>query len=152
MPVGLPVGLPVVPPRHPPGRNTAPKRALAVTVGAHPPGLDAATWRRFHTGRLAAARRLDLHGHTAPRAYLALSHFLKVAHADHVRCVEIITGKGHEDAGVLRRELPLWLNLPDLRPLVLAAAHASPGNPGAVRLLLRRVRGEAKVRDRPKTL
>jgi len=42
--------------------------------------------------------------------------------------------------GVLRRELPLWLNLPELRPLVLAAAHPHPGNEGAVRVLVRRVR------------
>ena len=40
----------------------------------------------------------------------------------------------------LRRELPIWLNLPELRPLVLAAAHPHPANSGAVRLLLRRLR------------
>jgi DNA-nicking Smr family endonuclease len=39
---------------------------------------------------------------------------------------------------VLRRELPLWLNLPALRPLVLAASHPHPANPGSVKLLLRR--------------
>ena len=50
--------------------------------------------------------------------------------------VEVVTGQG----GVLRRELPLWLNLPELRGLVLAAAHPHATNPGAVRLLLRRVR------------
>jgi hypothetical protein len=41
---------------------------------------------------------------------------------------------------VLRRELPLWLNLPEFRGVVLAAAHPHAANPGAVRLLLRRVR------------
>jgi DNA-nicking Smr family endonuclease len=44
---------------------------------------------------------------------------------------------------VIRRELPLWLNLPELRPLVLAAAYPHPANPGAVRLLLRRIRDPA---------
>ena len=39
---------------------------------------------------------------------------------------------------MLRRELPLWLNLPDLRPLVLAASHPHAANNGSVRLLLRR--------------
>jgi len=34
--------------------------------------------------------------------------------------------------------LPLWLNLPTLRPLVLAASHPHAGNPGSVRLLLRK--------------
>jgi DNA-nicking Smr family endonuclease len=41
---------------------------------------------------------------------------------------------------VLRRELPLWLNLPEIRPLVLAASHPHAANPGSVRLLLRRPR------------
>ena len=31
---------------------------------------------------------------------------------------------------MLRRELPLWLNLPEIRPLVLAAAHPHAANPG----------------------
>jgi DNA-nicking Smr family endonuclease len=58
-----------------------------------------------------------------------------------VRVVEIITGRGAgEGGGVLRRELPMWLNLPDLRPLVLAASHPHQANTGSVRLLLRRPR------------
>jgi DNA-nicking Smr family endonuclease len=55
--------------------------------------------------------------------------------------VEVVTGRGSAGGeGVLRRELPLWLNLPDVRPLVLAAAHPNAANIGSVRLLLRRVR------------
>ena len=125
-------------PRHGPARSLPP----GLSVGAQPPGVDSATWQRLRTGRLAATRRLDLHGHTAQRAFQSLSLFLRVAQAEHVRCVEVITGRGGpEGGGVLRRELPLWLNLPDLRPLVLAAAHPHPGNDGAVRVLLRRMRG-----------
>lgn len=115
---------------------------LGLSVGAQAPGVDNATWRRLRTGHLPPARRLDLHGHTAQHAFHALSHFLRVAQADRVRCVEVITGRGTaEGGGVLRRELPLWLNRPDLRPMVLAVVHPHPGNLGAVRLLLRRARG-----------
>lgn len=122
--------------------KTARRAAPDLSVGAQAPGVDNASWRRLRTGRLPAARRLDLHGYTAQRAFQALSHFLKLAHADHVRCVEVVTGRGRaEGGGVLQREVPLWLNLPELRPLVLAVVHAHPGNPGAVRLLLRRPRG-----------
>ena len=101
--------------------------------------MDNATWNKFRAGKLAAARTLDLHGRTTQRAYHALQHFLAAAHADHVRCVEVITGRGSgEGGGAIRREFPMWLNLPDLRPLVLAASHPHPANPGSVRLLLRR--------------
>lgn len=138
-------------PASPAGTTPAPGRAAVVpargrealpgvAVGAHPPGVDGGTWRRFQSGRLGVQRRLDLHGYTAPRAYQALVAFLHAAHADQLRCVEVITGRGTAGGGVLRRELPLWLNLPDLRPLILAAAHPHAANPGAVRLLLRRMR------------
>jgi DNA-nicking Smr family endonuclease len=87
------------------------------------------------------ARRLDLHGRTAQQAFHALRDFLHRAHADRLRCVEVITGRGSgEGGGVLRRELPLWLNLPELRPMVLAVAYPHAGNLGAVRVLLRRLR------------
>ena len=126
----------------PPVAPAAPRRPLPpVEIGARQPGLDTGTLARFRTGKLAASRTLDLHGRTAQRAYAALHAFLRAAHADRVRCVEIITGRGSgPEGGVIRRELPLWLNLPDLRPLVLAAAHPHPANPGAVRVLLKRVR------------
>ena len=108
-------------------------------VGAAPGGLDKASWNKFRTGKIATMRTLDLHGRTAQRAFHALQAFLHAAHADHVRCVEVITGRGAgETGGVLRRELPLWLNLPALRPLVLAATHPHAANPGSVRIMLRR--------------
>ncbi len=90
---------------------------------------------------MASARTLDLHGKTAQAAFHALERFLISAHAERLRCVEVITGRGSgEQGGVIRRELPHWLNLPSLRPLVLAAAHPHAQNTGSTRLLLRRTR------------
>jgi len=118
------------------------RRALApLEVGTAPGGVDRATWARFRAGKLPAVRTLDLHGRTAQRAHTELHAFIGQALADRVRCVEVITGRGSgESGGVIRREFPLWLNGPSLRPAVLAASHPHPANPGSVRLLLRRVR------------
>ncbi|MEJ0048786.1 MAG: Smr/MutS family protein [Rhodospirillales bacterium] len=128
----------------PPAPTVAPRRALPppdLATGRQPPGLDKASWSRFQSGKMAPARTLDLHGKTAQAAYQALERFLHIAHADRLRCVEIITGRGSgEHGGVIRRELPLWLNLPALRPMILAAAHPHAANQGATRLLLRRVK------------
>jgi DNA-nicking Smr family endonuclease len=126
----------------PPRVHVAPRQPAATLItGLHPPGLDRASWHRFQGGRMVPGRTLDLHGKTAQAAFQALERFLHSASADHVRCVEVITGRGSgENGGVIRRELPLWLNLPALRPLILAAAHPHPLNPGSTRLLLRRVR------------
>ncbi len=112
-----------------------------VGVGAHPGGIDTGTWKRFSGGKLPAVRRLDLHGQTTQRAFHSLIAFVRTAHADHVRCVEVITGRGSgETGGAIKREFPIWLNLPEIRPLILAASHPHAANTGSVRLLLRRVR------------
>jgi DNA-nicking Smr family endonuclease len=136
--------------REPLPGSAASHRPAPISVGGQPAGVDTATWQRFHRGQVGSVRKLDLHGMTAQHAFQALRSFLRAAHADRVRCVEVVTGRGSTDGGggVLRRELPLWLNLPEIRPLVLAAAHPHASNamhsrltnPGAVRLLLRRPR------------
>jgi DNA-nicking Smr family endonuclease len=124
-------------------------RPVPIGIGGQPAGLDSATWQRFHRGQLSSARKLDLHGMTAQHAFHALQAFLRAAHAERLRCVEIVTGRGSPDGGgVLRRELPIWLNLPEIRPMVLAATHphasnalhSRVANQGSVRLLLRRPR------------
>ena len=125
-------------------RPPAPARGhppAALVTGLAPAGLDRASWGRFRGGKMAPARTLDLHGKTAQAAFHALERFLVNAHAERLRCVEVITGRGSgEQGGVIRRELPHWLNLPSLRPLVLAAAHPHANNAGSTRLLLRRTR------------
>ena len=136
------------PPRVPPApvpRRTTPL-GYAIEVGLRQPGLDDTSWRMLHSGRMRPQRTLDLHGRTAQAAFGALHGFLLRAQAEELRCVEIITGVGSgAEGGVLRRELPHWLSRPDLRPLVLAAAHPHRANQGSVRLLLRRHRAPARA-------
>jgi len=122
----------------------APGKKIAAELGVNqaPGGLDKSTWKSFATGKIRAARRLDLHGLTATRAHTAVTNFIERAYGEQVRCVEIITGKGE----VLARELPHWLNSPGLRARILAVAHPHAANTGSVRILLRRDR---KALDAP---
>jgi DNA-nicking Smr family endonuclease len=143
----LPVAPPPTPADLPPRVRVPPvlakprEKPALLAVDQSPGGIDKATWQRFRTGKLPAMRKLDLHGMTAQHAFHALVAFLRTAHADQVRCVEVVTGRGSgESGGVIRREFPLWLNLPDIRPLILGAAHPHALNPGSVRLILRRIR------------
>ncbi len=131
-----PVGKPAAP---------APQRALApeIRIGEQPGGLDRKRWRALRRGDLEAERVLDLHGRRVNDAHAALRAFLHDASLDGVRSVTVVTGKGPQpDGGILKRELPHWLNAPDLRPLLLGAAHPDPTNAGAVNILLRRRRGK----------
>ncbi|KAA2213705.1 Smr/MutS family protein [Teichococcus oryzae] len=127
----------------PAARPAAPRLAAPapVQVGHQPGGLDHHRWKDLRRGRTRPERTLDLHGRRAQDAWLAVRSFLLSAHAEGLRCVAVVTGKGPApEGGVLRRELPHWLNNPELRPLVLGAAHPAP-NSGVVHLLLRRRRG-----------
>ncbi len=120
-----------------PRRAPAPRAPLV--IGVAPAGLDGATWERLRSGRLRPARVVDLHGLTLAEAHCALLAAVAAARAERLRCIEIITGRGSGEAGgAIRRELPHWLNLPALRPLLLAAAHPHRANPGATRLLFRK--------------
>ena len=109
------------------------------------PGLDTRTRLRLRRGQIDIQRRLDLHGMTQVKAQDALTAFLAAAQADDLRSVLVITGKGltrQGETGVLRREVPRWLNQPPLRSWVRAFSHAAPrdGGEGALYVLLRRKR------------
>ena len=130
---------PTVVSRTAPQPGTRPRLA-ELTVGGPAAGLDHASWDRLRRGRMRPQRVLDLHGRTAQAAFGAFEHFIRTARADGIRCVEIVTGRGAGEGGVLRRELPLWLNLPQMRGAILAATHPHRANVGAVVLLLRRIR------------
>jgi DNA-nicking Smr family endonuclease len=84
--------------------------------------------------------RLDLHGMDQVAARRALGGFLGRAYADHVRAVLVITGKGVQGDGVLRRRLPEWLAEPELRLMVAGLSSADPhhGGAGAVYVALKR--------------
>lgn len=117
----------------------APPPTPAIAVGAQPAGLDGRRWTALRRGRLKPERTLDLHGMRAADAHAAVRAFLPLAQESGFRCVAIVTGKGSSaEGGVLKRELPHWLNEPDLRSRILAAAHPHAANTGAVHLLLRR--------------
>jgi DNA-nicking Smr family endonuclease len=105
--------------------------------------------QRVARGRAPIDARIDLHGFTQNEAYRALLRFLERAQADGRRIVLVVTGKGgresHDRAserGVLRRQVPLWLELPEFRALVVGFgnAHAGHGGDGALYVRLRRRR------------
>jgi DNA-nicking Smr family endonuclease len=96
-------------------------------------------------GRKEIDARLDLHGMTQTRAHRALSGFLLRAHSQGLTFVLVITGKGRaagaeSERGVLRRQVPQWLSLPEFRSLVVGfeEAHIGHGGEGALYVRIRR--------------
>lgn len=102
---------------------------------------------RVARGRDAIDARIDLHGMTQNEAHVALLRFLRRAQSDGARIALVVTGKGRRtttdgasESGVLRRQVPMWLALPEFRPFVVGfeEAHVSHGGQGALYLRLRR--------------
>lgn len=111
-------------------------------IGERKGGLDNATWKRLQKGDIKPEWTLDLHGFVAQQAFIMLEEFLVKAYRHHIRCVDVITGigTGYKEGGILKKELPHWLNRPYIKTLILATLYVSPQNGGAVRILLKRNR------------
>jgi DNA-nicking Smr family endonuclease len=100
--------------------------------------------RQLARGKAEIGGRIDLHGMTQAEAHDALQRFLRRAQAEGAKFVLVITGKGGPggERGVLRRQVPLWLALPELRTCVLGfdVAHVGHGGEGALYVRLRKGR------------
>ena len=111
--------------------------------------LDRKLKRRLARGTVEIDARLDLHGKTQSQAHAALLRFLHRAQGDGARFVLVITGKGTRDdgeRGVLKRQVPLWLRLPEFRGYVagLEDAHIGHGGEGALYVRIRRERSAGR--------
>jgi DNA-nicking Smr family endonuclease len=104
------------------------------------PPAERSSEKKVRRGKLSIAATFDLHGHTQVSAANALPAFLERQQADGARCVLVITGKGREGQGVLRRNFMLWLESPGARRLVsgYAESHPKHGGAGAFYVFLRR--------------
>lgn len=102
--------------------------------------LDGQTLEKLAGSRLQIEGRVDLHGMTQTEAYRLLFGFIERAHANRVRYVLVITGKGRGGEGVLKRMVPAWLSTPPFRAFVAGHDHAAPihGGGGALYVRLRR--------------
>ncbi len=106
--------------------------------------------QRVARGREPIDARIDLHGMTQAQAHTALFAFLQRSQADGARMVLVVTGKGADRGesdraaprGVLKRQVPLWLSLPEFRAFVVGFedAHIGHGGQGALYVQLRRLR------------
>lgn len=123
---------PYVPAAH----QTKPRPA----VKSPPQDIEPGRKRRLARERDPLTFRLDLHGLDQDRARAALAGFLLRAQAEGERAVLVITGKGFQGEGVLRRRAPDWLADPALRGVVagVSEAHRRHGGEGALYVALKR--------------
>jgi len=110
-----------------------------------PSGISASQAEKLKKGKIRPERTIDLHGFTQFRAHSYINDEIIKCYKKNIRSILIITGKkfgkmGSE--GVLKKEVPKWLNLSPLKEVILMTSWATPrdGGEGALYVLLRRVR------------
>jgi DNA-nicking Smr family endonuclease len=117
-------------------RPPAPKPPAPLTE------IDHRTRVKIKRGRLDVDAKLDLHGMRQDEAQRALTSFLRRAQADGAKVAIVVTGKGlsREEGGVLRRVVPMWLQAPNLRDVVVGFGEAARhhGGEGALYVRIRR--------------
>ncbi len=124
---------------------------LREALRAAPVAMDKRQFQRMTRGKLEPDARIDLHGMTLGQAHGALNSFILRAHAQGLRLVLVITGKGKTVAddgpiprrpGALKHDVPQWLRMAPLAGAVLELreAHLKHGGGGAYYVYLRRTR------------
>ncbi|MDC0136610.1 Smr/MutS family protein [Sulfitobacter sp.] len=142
--LGKPVG-----PSRGPAHNLAP--AIHDQVRQAPVQMDQKSFGKLKRGKLRPEGKIDLHGMTLDRAHPILTSFVMNAHAQGKRLILVVTGKGkmRDEGGpipvrhgVLRHQVPQWLQMQPMKSVVLqiAQAHVSHGGGGAYYVYLRRHR------------
>lgn len=133
-----------------PGSAKAPEVRLQPPAAKTPPlaPLGRRLKQRVARGREPIDARIDLHGLTQARAHAALLGFLQRSQDDGARMVLVVTGKGSGGSardstavrGVLKRQVPIWLSLPEFRVFIIGFedAHIGHGGEGALYVRLRR--------------
>lgn len=146
-PVAMPAEV-VVEPKPANPTHLAPPRA-AVTAPPPLAPLENRLRTQLRRGQQGVDAVIDLHGMRQDEAHQALRAFLRREQGRGTRLALVVTGKGAagtslfgDERGVLRRVVPHWLRLPDLRPLVVGFEEAQQrhGGSGALYVRLRRAR------------
>lgn len=121
----------IAPPK-PSGRPAKPRDVLD--------GIEPNRRHRIVREREDIGARLDLHGLDQDRARNVLDAFLARAWNDGWRAVLVITGKGVQGDGILKRRAPEWLAAPHLTHIVAGISDAARhhGGEGALYVALKR--------------
>lgn len=103
-------------------------------------GIEPNRRHRIAKEREEIGARVDLHGMTQDRARANLEAFLVRAYDDGWRAVLVITGKGVQGDGILRKRVPEWLGHAKLTHIVAGLSEAARhhGGEGALYVALKR--------------
>jgi DNA-nicking Smr family endonuclease len=133
-----------------------PKAPVAPTIPPLAP-LEKRLRQRLSRGHTPIDSVIDLHGMRQDEAHSALRRFVMGAHQAGYAVILVVTGKGanassetgaFEERGVLRRMVPHWLRMADLRNYVIGFENAAQHHGGTGALYVRIRRNKIGGQDR----
>ena len=94
-------------------------------------------------GKIRPDGIIDLHGYKLKTGKIKLQSYIFYAYEKNLRNILVVTGKGHKNTGVLKKEVPTWLNEKETKPY-LVNFEIAPNNFGGEGALLVRIKNKQK--------
>ena len=101
------------------------------------------SFKNFKKKKIGPDTSLDLHGFTLYSAKLLLQKFISNCYEKNIRNILIITGKGQNNKGALKEEVPKWLSDKFFNKYVINF-NIAPRNFGGEGALLVRIKNKFK--------
>ena len=95
------------------------------------------SYKLFKKGKIKPDGIIDLHGYKLKTAKIKLESYLSKSYENSLRNIIIITGKGFNNLGVLKKEVPIWLKDQDIKRFLISYEMAPRNLGGAGALLVR---------------
>jgi DNA-nicking Smr family endonuclease len=94
-------------------------------------------------GLLKLDNVVDFHGYRLNDARIILKNFIIMSYKSNYKNILVITGKGQNNSGALKKELPNWLYQKEFSKYIISFMHA-PKNLGGEGAVLIRVKNKNK--------
>jgi DNA-nicking Smr family endonuclease len=94
-------------------------------------------------GLLKLDNVIDFHGYRLNDARIVLKNFIIMSYKSNYKNILVITGKGQNNSGALKKELPNWLCEKEMSKYIISHRHA-PKNLGGEGAVLIRVKNKNK--------
>ena len=98
----------------------------------------------FKKGKIKPDGIIDLHGYSLKTGKIKLQSYILNSYENNLRNILIITGKGLNNLGALKKEVPLWLEDQKIKKFLISHQTA-PNNFGGSGALLVRIKNKHKV-------
>ena len=101
-------------------------------------------YKLLKKGKIKPDGIIDLHGYKRLTGKIELQKYIVSAYENNYRNILVITGKGTNNNGVLKKEVPTWLNNEQIKKFIITFEIA-PKNFGGDGAILVRIKNKYKV-------